>query len=45
VSATLKSLDSAAVRGHAHANPAIPAMKSRRRMAFPQTRDYSVFGL
>jgi hypothetical protein len=24
------------VRGHAHDNPAIPATKSRRRMAFPK---------
>jgi hypothetical protein len=36
VSAALKSRGSAAVRGHATANPAIPAMKSRRRIAFPK---------
>jgi hypothetical protein len=33
-----------AASGHAAAVPAIPVMKSRRRICLPQARDHAIFG-
>jgi hypothetical protein len=33
------------VSGHAAADPAIPAMKSRRRIAFPMAQDHTKSGI